>query len=134
MTKTALLQPLAFALAMLVALGNGPARAESLMFEYYTMLTPQDTYNSKGKPLNDFCAVVQQDRANVHKFGNPDGDPPDPFFTNLKRRSMIAGKCDYVKTHHTVDRIRRQVIGFVWVRVYGTGGSVSRVLVSEAAG
>lgn len=77
---------------------------------------------------------MQQDRANVHKFGNPDGDRPDPFFTTPERRAMISGKCDYVRTHHTVDRIRGQVIGFVLVRVYGSGGRVSRVQILEAAG
>jgi hypothetical protein len=111
-----------------------PATAESLMFDYFTMLSPRDTYNSKGAPLSDFCTVVQQDRANVHKFGNPDGDPPDPFFTTVKRRGMIAGKCDYVRTYHTVNRVRRQMIGFVWVRVYGVGNRVTRVLITEAAG
>ena len=110
------------------------ASAESLMLEYYTTLSAQDTYNSRGAPLGDVCAVVQQDRANVHKFGNPDRDAKDGFFTSPDRRAMIAGKCDYDRTHHTVDRIRRQVIGFVLVRVYGTGGSVSRVQVIEAAG
>ena len=110
------------------------AEAESLMFEYYTMLSSRDTYNSRGAPLNDVCAIVQQDRANVHKFGNPDGDAPDSFFTSPERRAMITGKCDYVRGYHTVDRIRSQFIGFVLVRVYGSGGFVTRVQILEAAG
>lgn len=104
------------------------------MLEYYTMLSARDTYNSQGAPLNDVCAIVQQDRANVHRFGNPDGDTLDSFFTNPERRAMIKGKCDYDRNHHTVDRIRTQVIGFVLVRVYGSGGAVSRVQILEAAG
>jgi hypothetical protein len=111
-----------------------PTWADNLMFEYYATLSPQDTYNSKGVPLNDVCAIVQQDRANVHRFGNPDGEQPDQFFTNAERRAMISGKCDYLRDHHTVDRIRSQVIGFVLVRVYGSGGSVTRVQILEAAG
>lgn len=108
--------------------------AESLMFEYYATLSPRDTYNSRGAPLKDVCAIVQQDRANVHKFGNPDRDTPDNFFTSPARRAMIAGTCEYARNHHTVERIRGQVIGFVLVRVYGSGGVVTRMQIIEAAG
>lgn len=123
-------------ITLLISLGlwAGAATAESPMFEYYATLSPQDTYNSRGQPLNDVCAIVQQDRANVHRFGNPDGERPDGFFTNADRRAMIAGKCVYDRNHHTVDRIRSQFIGFVLVRVYGNGNTVSRVQIIEAAG
>ncbi|MEO1240239.1 MAG: hypothetical protein AAFW64_11510 [Pseudomonadota bacterium] len=123
-------------LAFILAFGFGamPVGAQSPMFEYYTMLTPGDTFNSRGAPLNDVCAIIQQDRANVHRFGNPDGDPPDPFFTTADRRAMIAGRCDYVRSYHTVDRIRSQFIGFVRVVVYGSGGVVTRLQIFEAAG
>ncbi len=123
-------------IALVLGLGLSPlaAAAESLMFEYHSMLTPNDKYNSRGAPLNDFCAIVQQDRANVHRFGNPDGDQPDGFFTTSERRAMIAGRCDYVRSYHTVERIRTQYIGFVLVRVYGSGNSVTRVQILEAAG
>jgi len=104
------------------------------MLEYYTMLSANDTYNSSGTPLNDVCQIVQQDRANVNRFGNPDGDRPDGFFTTPDRRAMIAGRCVYDPSYHTVQRIRSQVIGFVLVRVYGSGGIVSRVEIFEAAG
>ncbi len=122
------------AAALSLSLFAGAASADNLMFEYYATLSPQDTYNSKGQPLNDVCAIVQQDRANVHRFGNPDGEQPDPFFNTTARRGMIAGNCDYDRSHHTVDRIRSQFIGFVLVRVYGSGGSVTRVQILEAAG
>lgn len=117
-----------------LALAPFSAAAESLMLEYFTTLSPKDTYNSRGASLQSVCAVVQQDRANVHKFGNPDKDKPDSFFTSPKRRAMISGKCDYSRSHHSVDRIRSQLIGFVLVRVYGSGGSVTRVQILEAAG
>lgn len=123
-----------FLLAIPLLLGTVPAKAESLMFEYYTTLSPNDTYNSRGKPLNDVCGIVQQDRANVHKFGNPDGEQPDPYFTTAKRRAMISGKCDYDRQHHTVARIRSQYNGFVWVRVFGSGGRVTRVQILDGAG
>jgi len=118
----------------LLALSYGPAHAQGAMFEYYATLSTNDTYSSQGVPLNDVCAIVQQDRANVHRFGNPDGEKPDPFFTTKERRAMISGKCVYDRNHHTVERIRSRYIGFVLVRVYGSGGQVSRVEIFEAAG
>ncbi len=125
---------LSVTLARWLAVGSTPAFAQNVMFEYYTMLTPGDTFNSRGVPLDNVCAIVQQDRANVHRFGNPDGDPVDGFFTTPERRAMISGRCDYVRGYHTVDRIRSQVIGFVRVIVFGSGGVVSRVQIFEAAG
>ena len=121
-------------LFILISITALPVKAESLMFEYYTTLSQADTYSSRGAPLNSVCAIVQQDRANVHKFGNPDGEQPDPFFTTAARRSMIAGNCEYDRIHHTVARIRSQYIGFVLARVYGSRGVVTRVKVLEAAG
>lgn len=112
-----------------------PVSAQQFTFEYYAMLSPQDTYNSQGLPLNDVCGIVQQDRANVHKFGRRDsGDGIDPFFTTPERRAMIAGRCEYDPTYHTIERIRSQFIGFVLVRVFGSGNTVTRVQIFEAAG
>ncbi len=122
----------AFALGL--GLLPGTALAQSLMFQYFATLSPGDTYNSRGVPLDDVCAIVRQDRANVYNRGNPDGDEPDGFFTTPERRAMIAGKCEYGRNHHTVSRIRSQFIGFVLVRVYGSGGTVTRVQILEAAG
>ncbi|MEM7213318.1 MAG: hypothetical protein AAF479_15770 [Pseudomonadota bacterium] len=123
-----------FVLSLGAALAFKSAKADSIIVEYFTTLSVKDTYNSRGKPLNSVCAIVQQDRANVHKFGNPDGEQPDAFFTTAARRAMISGKCAYDRTHHTVDRIRSQFIGFVLVRVFGSGARVTRVEISEAAG
>lgn len=124
----------ALSLILLVGMNHSPANAQSVMFEYFTTLSPRDTYSSQGVPLNGVCAIVQQDRANVHRFGNPDREEPDPFFTSPERRAMMTGKCEYDRSHHTVERIRSQLIGFVLVRIYGSGGQISRVEIIEAAG
>ena len=116
-------------------LGSAPAQAQSVMLEYFTSLSERDTYNSQGVPLNDVCAIVQQDRANVHRFGLIDqGDQIDGFFTTPERRAMITGRCSYDPNHHTVARIRGNIIGYVFVRVYGSGGMVTLVEIQEAAG
>lgn len=118
-----------------LGLTGAPASAQQFTFEYYAMLSPQDTYNSRGLPLNDVCGIVRQDRANVHKFGRRDSaDNIDPFFTTAERRAMIAGRCEYDPSYHTVERIRSQFIGFVLVRVFGSGNTVTRVQIFEAAG
>lgn len=128
------MKPIKIALLLALGLLPAPALAQGLMFEYFTTISPNDTYNSRGESVGEFCLAVQQDRANVHRFGNPDGDVVDPFFTTQERRAMIAGRCDYVRDYHTLNRIRSRTIGFVLVRVYGTGGVVSRVQILEAAG
>ena len=115
-----------------------PARAESLIVEYYSLLGPVDAYNSRGVPLNDLCALVQQDRANWHRFGRREAaDNGDWFFDSTARRAMIAGRCDYSRAYYTNagNRIRSGTRSFyVWVQVFGHNGVVSRVVVREGAG
>ena len=115
-----------------------PSRAESLLFDYYTLLGPTDAFNSRGQPLDDFCAIVRQDRANWHRFNKRDSsDSGDPFFGAPEIRAMITGKCVYDPNYFANPgaRIRngsRQF--FVYVRVFGQNGQVTRVLIAEGAG
>jgi len=117
---------------------TGAAKAQDTMVEYFTSLTPTDAFNSRGQPLEDICAIVQQDRANWHRFNKSDqGDQADWFFDSTDRRAMIAGTCDYDRSYfgNAGARIRsgeRQF--YVFVRVYGSNGVVSRVLIAEGAG
>ena len=114
------------------------AQAETLMFEYFSGLGPADAYNSRGQPLDDFCGIVQQDRANWHKFGKRENlDSPDPFFDSPQRRAMITGNCQFDRGYFANPGVRirsgtRQF--YVYVRVFGSGGQVTRVLISEGAG
>jgi hypothetical protein len=115
-----------------------PAAAQALMFEYYTSLSPTDAFNSRGEPLDDFCAIVQQDRANWHRFlRRDDGDQGDPFFDTTEKRGQIAGRCTYDRNYYAnPGRLIRsgQRYFYVYVRVYGTKGQVTEVLVTEGAG
>ena len=128
------MKPLLPAVLLGLMLAPVALRADTVLLEYYTTLSTADTYNSRGQPLDDVCGIVQQDRANVHRFGNPDGDPVDHFFVTPERRAMIAGRCVYDPGHHTVARIRNRVIGFVRVVVLGRDGYVTQVQVFEGAG
>ncbi|MCR8546606.1 hypothetical protein M4578_02100 [Salipiger sp. P9] len=113
-------------------------RAESLIVEYFTLLGPADAWNSRGQRLDELCAIVQQDRANWHRFGNREqGDGGDPFFNTSERRARIAGKCAYDRSYYADAgaRIRSGSRHFyVYVRVFGTGDRISRVVIAEGAG
>lgn len=133
------MRPLAYIVASLVLLGlPNTARAENLLFDYYSLLGPADAYSSSGLPLNDFCAIVQQDRANWHRFNRREQfDSPDPFFTTTERRGMMTGRCDYNRGYYANPgaQIRSGTRSFyVYVRVFGIAGQLTRVLIVEGAG
>ncbi len=68
---------------------SAPAQAEQLA-SYFTELGYQDYFNSRGMALTDAAAVLQQDRANFHRFGlRHPGDEPDPYFGNQQTRAAI---------------------------------------------
>jgi hypothetical protein len=117
---------------------SAPAQAETLMADYYSLLGPADAYNSRGAPLNDLCAIAQQDRANWHRFGlREEFDGPDPLFNTPARRAAMTGKCAYDRGYFSNpgERIRNGSRSFyVYVEVYGTGGQITRVVISEGAG
>lgn len=128
-----------FRLATVVLLGlPGVGQAEQLMVDYYSLLGPMDAYNSRGQPLNDLCAIAQQDRANWHRFHKREAsDGGDMFFHTSDRRSMMTGKCQYDRGYYVNpgQRIRNGTRHFyVYVRVFGSNGYVTRVLISEGAG
>jgi hypothetical protein len=56
---------------------------------FVTSITKNDIHNSKGVRITDPVLVLMQDRANVHRFGNPDGDDVDQFFREPENRAKI---------------------------------------------
>ena len=113
-----------------------PAQSQQLLAEYYTVITGADLSNSRGVPLGDFCAVVQQDRANVHRFGiRHDGDQWDPIFQDKAKRARIATTCALAQgSEYLPSSLAQYGSKYIWVRVYGSGGWPTLVLVSEGAG
>lgn len=72
-----------------------PLKADNHGFSYNTELSMNDAFNSRGVPLEGWCALLQQDRANFHRFNKRDQyDETDPFFDNPERRAMMTGKCE----------------------------------------
>lgn len=118
--------------AIFVAL---PVRAEQLLFSYNAELSATDAFSSNGEPLEGWCTLIRQDRANWHRFNKRDpDDEADPFFGNPERRAMITGKCE-VRPSQFVDpgaQIRtgnRQF--YITVDVFGTGEQVTRITVAD---
>ncbi|MFO6463683.1 hypothetical protein ACK8OR_04760 [Jannaschia sp. KMU-145] len=68
-----------------------PATAE-IIESYYAEIGPEDRRNSRGVGLSDPGAILQQDRANYHRFGiRHSGDEGDVFFANRDLRAQIPG-------------------------------------------
>ncbi|WP_299041199.1 hypothetical protein [uncultured Tateyamaria sp.] len=113
-----------------------PGQAQQLIAEYYTLLTGADLRNSSGAALGSFCAIVQQDRANHHRFGiRHDGDQWDPIFADPAARAQISANCQLAAgSEYLPSAIAQYGTRYVWVRVYGSGTWPTMVLVSEGAG
>lgn len=113
------------------------AQSEREIGYYNTWITAQDMRNSQGAPLTDFCAMIQQDRANMHRFGRQDRfDGFDHFFANADNRSRIPTMCEV--RPELRDYIRRSVAAresmYMHVTIYGYGDRVTRIYVREGAG
>ncbi|SFH48821.1 hypothetical protein SAMN04488020_11720 [Palleronia marisminoris] len=66
-----------------------PASAQ-VMDSYYATIAEADRHNSSGARLSSPGAVLQQDRANFHRFGTRQaGDQSDMFFANRELRAQI---------------------------------------------
>ncbi|MEM1427848.1 MAG: hypothetical protein AAGG09_00145 [Pseudomonadota bacterium] len=126
----------ALALALVPA---AEAAAADLIGEYTAWLSPRDAQSSRGQPLTDICAIVQQDRANYHRFGLRDpGDGADSLFGSQEARAQITQDCRYaIDGFEPYARERLLQNGepvYIWVRVYGDGDRPAYVLVREGAG
>ncbi|GHE87255.1 hypothetical protein GCM10016455_03860 [Aliiroseovarius zhejiangensis] len=106
---------------------------------YYTTIGKEDFFNSRGQPLRDVGAVVQQDRANFHRFGlRHPGDEADPFFGDRAMRARIP---DLVHAGG-VDRYLQTLLGGGWqghaqtwlVQICGAGGRVTHLRIDPADG
>ena len=114
-----------------------PAAAQDWQYLYSAMLGPQDFTNSRGVRLGDVCDIVQQDRANYHRFGLRDSsDSGDALFASREARARIPQIC---RLSDGYDYIRRDVLRGVprFVAVLGqfdSSGRLVALLVTEGAG
>lgn len=115
----------------------GPAAAQEVLAQYATFLGPEDRVNSRGVPLGDFGAVLQQDRANFHRFGlRHDLDEFDTVFSDRAARSAIpalfaAGRPVEAYIFENVMHGRGH---YVFVTIKGHDGRATHIDVYEGAG
>jgi hypothetical protein len=97
---------------------HGPVAA---ITSYFAIIMERDLYNSRGTRLSDFQAIMQQDRANVHKSGvtdkiydtYEDGSPNiiaedfDSYFTTLERRSLLSSLPYY---QHCLESVTNEML------------------------
>ena len=80
----------ALTIVFFLAILNSRLLADApLVDNYATFISEGDYRNSQGEWLTKVSEVIQQDRARVHKFGNPDGDEVDATFRSAEARAKI---------------------------------------------
>ncbi len=107
---------------------NGMQHQAERIVDYTALISPRDLTNSKGVRLTSFAAILQQDRANLHKSGVADGagdfrDGFDDYFTTPKRRSQLAGAQFYTACYMSTGQAKAlksailngKVQGVIWV-------------------
>ncbi|MEM9901649.1 MAG: hypothetical protein AAF865_09890 [Pseudomonadota bacterium] len=126
----------AMSLSVAGAVGAVPAAAQSLIGEYFTLIAPHDMFNSRGQRLTDWCAIIQQERANYHRFGiRQEMDQGDPIFGSREARAAIAGNCVVGQGSEYIPAVlERGETRFLWIQIYGNGSFPAYILVREGAG
>lgn len=126
------------ALAVLMSAGVAlpmPAAAQVLMGSYYAEIGPEDRQNSSGAALSDAGGILQQDRANVHRFGiRHAGDQIDAVFDTPELRAMLP---DLFRKSLRAPGVDSGLLGEagahfrVLVLLCGDGRSLTHVVVDE---
>lgn len=125
-----------FLIAMLAA---SAASAQQSVAAYYAEIGYEDFFNSRGQPIRDVGGVVQQDRANYHRFGIRHGaDESDPYF---HQRSWRAGIPDLVRAGG-VDSYLRDLLGRGWpgfsqvwlIQICASQGQITHLRIDPADG
>jgi hypothetical protein len=130
--------PRRLSLALAAALACGaPVSAQQTITAYFMSIGPQDTVNSRGAPLTSFAQMVQQDRANFHRFGRADpADEGDGVFADRQMRAMIPALVGaYPRNRHFEGRgAGRTNFADYLVSVCSTNGRISHIVLDYADG
>jgi len=107
---------------------KGHSQSADVIESYTALISQRDLTNSKGVRLKDVAAVLQQDRANVHKTRTLDRDGDfseqlDGYFTSLKRRSQFGAARYYTGCYMSSgdnsalksDIVNGRITGVLWV-------------------
>ena len=113
-----------------------PAMAQDIIASYFATIGPQDRFNSNGAPLGSLGAVLQQDRANLHRFGRGDpNDEVDIYFGNPDLRARIPALYEAGPRDPLIERIVRDGPGLsILVLLCGRVSIVDYIVVDFADG
>lgn len=133
------MRPSTFFVALATILATQHASAQEFLGSYTAYIGPQDFYNSSGSRITSVCGVLQQDRANFHRFGRRDPqDQTDPFFANPEARAVIGRDCRAAQGDAAQSRIINSINQgrpiSVPVTVIGTGNTPAFVIFGVIAG
>lgn len=136
----------------LLVVTNGNSQVVRPFVQYSTVLGSRDLVNSKGTRLPNFLAVLQQDRANVNRFGRPDKtdfgdvdgavifvDEGDTYFTTAERRAEFTNIIhvpfcfmDRQDIKSFTNRIMANETGFLFISIFTLPNGKLAVHMSEA--
>ena len=126
--------------AVLAASAMSPVAAQDYgeLAWYSARIDVADMQNSRGQPLAKIGAVIQQDRANFHRFGIRQArDSDDGIFADRAMRAALPNLVDVVGGNNALEALinRRQPFD-IEVYVCGTPGrpSVAIVIPTTAIG
>ena len=113
-----------------------PARAQQAIGYYCAWLGPEDFVSSRGVRLTSLPAIIQQDRANFHRFGiRHEADMDDPWFGSQEARAAIPGLYRRDLSDPGIERaVMSGTMRYVLVTLHGTGGAVTALSVDYCAG
>lgn len=121
------------AIILTIGLASSAAAQERLLTTYIASIGPEDHYNSSGKRLTSFAALIAQDRANFHRFGiRHEHDGFDPVFAQRSMRAQIGPAILKVESYYKeyIDRVvASDGVGgtYMIVYVYGLGNRITRI-------
>ena len=111
----------ALLLALSAAIAAQPAAAAEPTDGFCTTITAVDRVNSSGKKLTDVAAILQQDRANYHRFGRADaGDDGDVSFASAEARARIPAMLKAGSVEADAAQAMLRASPRICVAVYGT--------------
>ena len=124
----------ALLLALSLLATPSSAQAQQYLGEYFAYLGRHDMFNSRGVRLTDLGSILQQDRANYHRFNLRDNwDDPDPVFHDRAVRARIPNIWQLAPTATSVPgRVARGEFVLVRVTIYGNRGGPTTLIVEPA--
>lgn len=77
--------------ALLLSVGLATSAVQTdASYQYQAEIVSADMVNSNGDRLERLAAILQQDRANFHRFDiRQGGDETDPFFDDFQTRAQM---------------------------------------------